>query len=108
MCEQRVADSMVSASYKQCYSRVTERVHARMADIQRFTSSKKHGNRCVKWLIKLSSQNENLNECTIFYICNQSNFMKIHSSNLQLFYVYEQLKKAICAEAFLRFKGLKA
>jgi hypothetical protein len=42
MCEQRVPGSMVSASYKQRYNRVTERLNARRAYIQALTSSIKH------------------------------------------------------------------
>ena len=104
-CQQRVPGSIVSASYTQRYNRLRERVHTRRADIQELTSSKKHVNRCVKWKIKLSSHNENLNECTIFlYKRNQSNFMKIHYSDFQLFYVYGQLERAICTEAFLIFE----
>jgi len=46
MSQQRVTGNMVSASYKQRYSRVPERVHTQMADIQWLTSSKQHVNRC--------------------------------------------------------------
>jgi hypothetical protein len=64
---ERVEGSAISSSYKQRYNRVTERVNPRRANIQGLTSSRKHVSLRVKWIIKLSSHSENVNECTIFY-----------------------------------------